>query len=140
MELESQKMSAYAARKFFFQRFYSLACFGRYGKHLKARGAVNTLPAAEIPCVALVKYNNRLYFAIHGNCRKAVYYVFVGCRVFKGGNYKKLIDFSEVINDDDLKSISQTIDDKEVKMEVAVGDKVIYSKYFSFDIYIFYFI
>ena len=31
-------------------------------------------------------------------------------------NYKKLIDFSEVINDDDLKSISQTIDDKEVKI------------------------
>ena len=29
-------------------------------------------------------------------------------------NYKKLIDFSEVINDDDLKSISQTIGNKEV--------------------------
>ena len=31
-------------------------------------------------------------------------------------NYKKLIDFSEVINDDNLKSISQTVDDKEVKI------------------------
>ena len=31
-------------------------------------------------------------------------------------NYKKLIDFSEVINDEDIKSITQTVDDKKIKV------------------------
>lgn len=43
-------------------------------------------------------------------------------------NYKKLIDFSEVINDDDLKSITQTIGDKTVT--ITKYDKIVKIKDF----------